>query len=89
MFVDAVVVALWRIYRFELSGRDPPVQHLCLHLEHGQTIYFLDKGGLQQSLETGQAEQTTLTEFFSTRLYVQSNTVKSHVILHGIKKRKS
>lgn len=56
--------ALWRLYRFELSGRDPPVQRLCLHLEDSQTIYFLDEAGLRQSLETGRAERTTLTKFF-------------------------
>lgn len=56
--------ALWRLYRFELSGRDPPVQRLCLHLEDSQTIYFLDEAGLRQSFETGRAERTTLTKFF-------------------------
>lgn len=55
---------MWRLLKFEIAKRFPSVQRLSIHLENEQTVYYLNDRGLRATMETGRAEQTTLTEFF-------------------------
>nr|XP_042912535.1 uncharacterized protein LOC122272676 [Parasteatoda tepidariorum] len=54
--------AIWRIFTFPITERDPAVVHLAVHLENGQRGYFTEQNALQQALT---APKTTLTEFFN------------------------
>jgi len=53
--------AAWRIFDFPIHARYPPVEHLSVHLENGQRVYFT-----QQNVANRAAEppRTTLTAFF-------------------------
>lgn len=53
--------AVWRIFEFPIHARHPPVQHLAIHLENGQRVYFT-----QHTLSDRAADppRTTLTAFF-------------------------
>ena len=53
--------AMWRIFTFPIHQRHPTVQHLSVHLENGQRVYFTE-GNVQQRLQT--PSDTTLTAFF-------------------------
>lgn len=53
--------AVWHIFSFPIHERDSPVQHLAVHLENGQRVYFSEKNFVQKALEP---PKTTLTEFF-------------------------
>jgi len=35
--------AFWRIFGFQVHGRNPAIQHLQIHLENGQRVYFRPK----------------------------------------------
>ncbi|XP_055924693.1 uncharacterized protein LOC129956776 [Argiope bruennichi] len=54
--------AIWHILIFPIHERDPSVQHLAIHLENGQRVYFTEENVFQRALE---APKTTLTEFFT------------------------
>ncbi|CAI6376451.1 unnamed protein product [Macrosiphum euphorbiae] len=54
--------AIWHILSFPIHERDPAVQHLAIHLENGQRVYFTEENVLQRAFE---APKTTLTEFFT------------------------
>ncbi|CAB3250348.1 unnamed protein product [Arctia plantaginis] len=54
--------AIWHILSFPNHERDPAVQHLAIHLENGQRVYFTEENVLQRAFE---APKTTLTEFFT------------------------
>lgn len=54
--------AVWRILSFPIHKRYPPVQHLSVHLENGQRVYFTIENA-QQRVE--QPQNTTLTAFFA------------------------
>uniref|UniRef100_A0A2S2R448 Uncharacterized protein n=1 Tax=Sipha flava TaxID=143950 RepID=A0A2S2R448_9HEMI len=54
--------AIWRIFSFPIHEREPSVQHLAVHLENGQRVYFTEENILQRAFET---PKTTLTEFFT------------------------
>lgn len=54
--------AIWHILSFPIHERDPAVQHLAIHLENGQRVYFTEENLLQEASE---APKTTLTEFFT------------------------
>ncbi|MBW0509324.1 hypothetical protein O181_049039 [Austropuccinia psidii MF-1] len=56
--------ASWRLFQFHMSGREPAIQRLSLHLEDKQLVYFRDEAGAIQQIVTGSAKKTTLTEFF-------------------------
>ncbi|KAF0745191.1 ATP-dependent DNA helicase [Aphis craccivora] len=53
--------AFWRIFNFEIHDRDPTVQHLAVHLENGQHVFF-NANNLHQVIEN--PRKTTLTAFF-------------------------
>ncbi|GFV59955.1 ATP-dependent DNA helicase [Trichonephila clavipes] len=53
--------AIWHILSFPIHERDPAVEHLAIHLENGQRVYFTEENVLQRAFE---APKTTLTEFF-------------------------
>lgn len=53
---------IWRIFSFPIHERDPTVQHLAVHLENGQRVYFNEENAHQRAL---QPPKTTLTEFFT------------------------
>ena len=53
--------AAWRILKFSIHERDPPVQQLAVHLENGQRVY--EDTALDQA--SGDPPKTTLTEFFT------------------------
>ena len=55
--------AAWRILKFPIHERDPPVQQLAVHLENGQCVYFTEDTALDRA--SGDPPKTTLTEFFS------------------------
>ncbi|XP_044596953.1 uncharacterized protein LOC123273577 [Cotesia glomerata] len=54
--------AIWHILSFPIHERDPSVQHLAIHLENSQRVYFTEEDLLQRAFE---APKTTLTEFFT------------------------
>ena len=56
--------AVYRLMKFELSGRWPAVTRLGLHVEDDHLVYFADNEDLRRALETGRGARTTLTEFF-------------------------
>ncbi|XP_036341751.1 uncharacterized protein LOC118751090, partial [Rhagoletis pomonella] len=53
--------AVWRIFAFNIHERYPTVQHLAVHLENGQRVYFTEENA-QNRVE--QPQNTTLTAFF-------------------------
>ncbi|XP_067949743.1 uncharacterized protein [Watersipora subatra] len=52
---------MWRIFSLPTHARHPTVQHLSVHLENGQRVYFTE-ANLQQQLQ--EPRDTTLTAFF-------------------------
>ncbi|MBW0491242.1 hypothetical protein O181_030957 [Austropuccinia psidii MF-1] len=56
--------ATWRLFQFHMSGREPAIQRLSLHLEDKQLVYFRDAEGAIEQIVTGSVKKTTLTEFF-------------------------
>ena len=55
--------AVWRLLGFNIHERFPPVQHLSVHLEGDQRVFFQDgEENLAQRLQ--EAPKTTLTSFF-------------------------
>lgn len=34
--------AIWFIFSFSIHNRDPPVEHLAVHLENSQCVYFTE-----------------------------------------------
>jgi hypothetical protein len=53
--------AIWRIFNFEIHNRDPTVQHLAVHLENGQRVFF-NANNLHRVIEN--PIKLTLTAFF-------------------------
>jgi len=54
--------AFWRIFGFQVHGRNPAIQHLQVHLENGQRVYFRP----ERAHEVAQnPPATTLTGFFN------------------------
>ena len=53
--------AFWRTYGFHIHDRFPPVQHLSVHLENGQRVYFTEETLSNQVMNP---KDTTLTAFF-------------------------
>ena len=53
--------AFWRIFGFPIHQRYPSIQHLTVHLENGQRVYFTE-ATLAGVLTNPPA--TTLTSFF-------------------------
>ena len=41
--------AIWHILSFSIRERDPSVQHLAVHLENGQRVYFTEENVLQRA----------------------------------------
>ncbi|XP_044735689.1 uncharacterized protein LOC123297922 [Chrysoperla carnea] len=54
--------AAWRIFSFPIHEREPAVQHLAVHLENGQRVYFTKDSARKIASEPPQ--NTTLTAFF-------------------------
>jgi len=44
--------AIWRIFSFPIHEREPSVQHLAVHLENGQRVYFTEENIFQRAFET-------------------------------------
>lgn len=55
--------AVWKILGFPLHQRHPVVQHLAVHLENGQRIYFSSTDNVQHILN--HSKNTTLLAFFN------------------------
>ncbi|XP_017484852.1 PREDICTED: uncharacterized protein LOC108373467, partial [Rhagoletis zephyria] len=53
--------AVWRIFAFNIHERYPTVQHLAVHLENGQPVYFTEENAQNRA---EQPQNTTLTAFF-------------------------
>lgn len=53
---------IWRIFSSPMNEKEPSVQHLAVHLEKAQSVYFTEQNILQRALEP---PKTTLTEFFT------------------------
>ena len=53
--------ATWRILDFPIHHRYPPVEHLYVHLENGQRVYFTEDNVRDRIAEP---PRTTLTAFF-------------------------
>lgn len=53
--------AVWRILSFNIHERYPTVQHLAVHLENGQRVYFTERNAANRA---EQPPHTTLTAFF-------------------------
>ena len=71
--------AVWRIISFPIHERDPTVQHLAVHLENGQRVYFAKENIFQRALGP---PKTTLTEFFTLgqKSDVSANSLKHYYI---------
>ena len=54
--------AAWRLYGFDLHGRDPPVQRLSIHLPDCQPVTVEEQADLAEAEERG--AKTTLTQWF-------------------------
>ncbi|XP_055910582.1 uncharacterized protein LOC129944943 [Eupeodes corollae] len=54
--------AIWRILSFPIHHREPSIQHLAVHLENSQRVYFTEENVFQRAFEP---PKTTLTGFFS------------------------
>jgi len=54
--------AMWRIFSFKIHDQYPNVQHLHVHLENGQRVYFTNEN-VEKKVEN--PPKTTLTAFFS------------------------
>ncbi|UYV76647.1 hypothetical protein LAZ67_14001572 [Cordylochernes scorpioides] len=54
--------AVWRILGFPIHRRHPMIQHLSVHLENGQRVYFTSANA---ALQAHRPPKTTLTEFFA------------------------
>ncbi|UYV63072.1 hypothetical protein LAZ67_2003057 [Cordylochernes scorpioides] len=54
--------AVWRILGFPIHRRHPMVQHLSVHLENGQRVYFTYANA---ALQAHRPPKTTLIEFFA------------------------
>ncbi|UYV67959.1 hypothetical protein LAZ67_5002631, partial [Cordylochernes scorpioides] len=54
--------AVWLILGFPIHRRHPMVQHLSVHLENGQRVYFTSANA---ALQAHRSPKTTLTEFFA------------------------
>ena len=67
-FVNARYVspceAAWRLLEFPVHGQWPPVQHLAVHLEGQQTVYFTDNLSLTALAEKTTNARSTLIGFF-------------------------
>lgn len=53
--------AIWYILSFAIHERQPPVEHLAVHLKNGQRIYFTEENVLPRALKP---LKTILTKFF-------------------------
>ncbi|QQP49076.1 ATP-dependent DNA helicase, partial [Caligus rogercresseyi] len=53
--------ATWRLFQFPIHARHPPVQHLSVHLENGQRVYFNQHTLTDRAADP---QRTTLTAFF-------------------------
>ncbi|CAL4067132.1 unnamed protein product, partial [Meganyctiphanes norvegica] len=54
--------AVWRILGFHIHERHPAIQHLAVHLENGERVYF--NPNTVHQLAQVQPKETTLTAFF-------------------------
>ncbi|XP_062206116.1 uncharacterized protein LOC133907991 [Phragmites australis] len=55
--------ACWRLFQFELSYRDPPVERLNFHLENEQQVIFLDSTDIDKILRREAVKKTKFTEW--------------------------
>ncbi|PLW24674.1 hypothetical protein PCASD_07563 [Puccinia coronata f. sp. avenae] len=71
-FIDGLYLsppeAVGRLFKFPLSARLPAVTRLTLHEEDRQLIHYQTAEGALGQVDSGKAEQTTLTEFFKLNL---------------------
>jgi hypothetical protein len=56
--------AAWRLFEFPVHGQQPPVQHLAVHLEGQQTVYFPDNITPTALAEKTANARSTLMGFF-------------------------
>lgn len=54
--------AFWRIFSFPVHDRHPAIQHLTVHLENGQRVYFNENNAARIAANPA---NTTLTAFFA------------------------
>ena len=54
--------AVWRILGFPIHERHPAIEHLAVHVENGQRVYFTARNAAQMAQEP--PKDTTLTAFF-------------------------
>ena len=53
--------AVWRISRFPIHERFPPIMHLSVHLENGQRVYFTKENIIEKTINP---PKMTLMAFF-------------------------
>ncbi|KAL4578339.1 hypothetical protein LXL04_014460 [Taraxacum kok-saghyz] len=61
--------ACWRIFNFDIHGRDPAVQCLSVHLENMQQITYRAKQPLYSIVNDPATKKTTLTEWLQFNLH--------------------
>lgn len=54
--------AAWKIFGFDTHGRYPPIQHLDVHLENNERVYFTEENAVNI---VNNPKPTTLTAFFN------------------------
>ncbi|OAV99820.1 hypothetical protein PTTG_25306 [Puccinia triticina 1-1 BBBD Race 1] len=57
--------ACWRLFQFPLSGRSPSVTRLNIHDADEQLVYFTGREGAEGQINSGKANQTSLTQWFT------------------------
>lgn len=70
--------AVWRILSFNIHERYPTVQHLAVHLENGQRVYFTEENARNRA---EQPQNTTLTAFFEL---CASDTFAKTLLYHEV-----
>jgi len=72
--------AVWRILKFSIHERYPTVQHLAVHLENGQRVYFTEQNAKERA---AQPQNTTLMTFFQL---CQADNFAKTLLYHEVPK---
>ncbi|CAG8597955.1 11583_t:CDS:2 [Acaulospora morrowiae] len=60
--------AIWRILGFSMSGMNPAVTRLQVHLPNQQKVIFNENINLEEVIAANRNQQTTLTEYFKMNI---------------------
>ena len=69
----------WRLFEFSIHYREPPVQHLLIHLPGLHNVYFSDHDALTCVLARPDVHKTMFTEWMATNQQDQT----ARTLLYG------